>query len=139
RQRQQGQSAQRAMRKMSQSRQGFTLAEVIVAMVILAIIGTSLVRLLMSQSRFFEKQNASREARVVSRAALNLLLSELRMVETTAGVVAASSTSLTLRVPYAFGIVCGTSGAVTTISMLPVDSVMNAEPGFSGYAWRNGT
>jgi hypothetical protein len=73
----------------------------------------------------------------VSRAAVNVLLSEMRMVETPGGVVAAASASVELRVPYAVGIACGPAAGATTVTFLPADSAMFDEPGFSGYAWRN--
>jgi hypothetical protein len=59
------------------------------------------------------------------------------MIEATGGVVSADSATLLLRVPYAFGMVCLTAGATTTLSLLPVDSLMYAQGGFSGYAWRD--
>jgi hypothetical protein len=31
---------------------------------------------------------------------------------------------------------CGSPGGVSTVALLPTDSAMLAEPGFSGYAWR---
>jgi len=74
------------------------------------------------------------------------MVSDLRMIEATGGVVAASPTSLTVRVPFALGVVCGsntspsTSGnSSTAISILPVDSVVYNAPGFFGYAWRSAT
>jgi hypothetical protein len=45
--------------------------------------------------------------------------------------------SVTLRVPFAVGLVCGPVAGGTTITLLPADSAMLAEPGFSGYAWRS--
>jgi prepilin-type N-terminal cleavage/methylation domain-containing protein len=119
------------------SRRGLTLIEVLVTLVILAIIGGGLTRLLMSQAQFYEHQGAGRSARSVSRAAVNVLLSEMRMVEAPGGVVAASPTAVTLRVPYAIGLVCGPAAGATTATLLPVDSAMFAEPGFAGFAWRN--
>ena len=119
------------------SRRGVTLLELMVTIVILAILGTGLTRLLTSQARFYEHQGAGRTARSVSRAAVNVLLSEMRMVEAPGGVVAASASSVTLRVPFAIGLVCGPVAGATTVALLPADSAMLAEPGFSGYAWRN--
>ena len=52
---------------------------------------------------------------------------------------AAGGTDLTLRVPYAYGIMCATDGSTTTLSILPVDSAMYSAPGFSGFAWRDAT
>jgi hypothetical protein len=89
-----------------------------------------------SQARFYEHQGAGRAARSISRAAINVLLSEMRMVEAPGGVVAASATSVTVRVPYAVGVLCGPAAGASTVTVMPVDSAMFAEPGFSGYAWR---
>jgi hypothetical protein len=117
-------------------RSGLTIIELIVALIVLAIIGGGMVRMLTSQAQFYEHQGAGRNARSISRAAVNVLLSEMRMVEVPSGVVAATATSVTLRVPYAFGVYCGSTGAASTFALLPTDSAMLAEPGFSGYAWR---
>jgi type II secretory pathway pseudopilin PulG len=117
-------------------RSGLTIIELIVTLIILAIIGGGMVRMLTSQAQFYEHQGAGRNARSISRAAVNVLLSEMRMVEVPNGVVAAASNSVTLRVPYAFGVYCGSPSGVSTIALLPTDSAMLAEPGFSGYAWR---
>jgi hypothetical protein len=92
--------------------------------------------MLTSQARFYEHQGAGRDARSISRAAVNVLLSEIRMVEAGGGVIAAASNEITLRVPYALGIFCGSPGGVSTLALLPADSAMLAEAGFSGYAWR---
>lgn len=112
---------------------GHTLIELIIAMVVMAVVGGAVVRLIVVESRLFQSQDASQEARKVARAAVNLLNSELRMVEVSGGVTAASATSITVRVPYAIGIVCASG----TISTMPVDSLMFAQATFSGYAWRD--
>jgi hypothetical protein len=118
-------------------RSGLTIIELLVTVIVLGIVGGGIVRMLTSQARFYEHQGAGRNARSISRAAVNVLLSEMRMVDGTQGVIAASATSVTLRVPYALGVYCGTAGAVSTVSLLPADSAMLAEPGFTGYAWRS--
>jgi len=112
---------------------GHTMIELVVAMVVMGVVGAAIVRLIVSESRGFAAQDAAQEARKVARAAVNLLTSELRMVEVTGGVTAASATSITVRIPYAIGIVCNSS----TISTMPVDSLMFAQATFSGYAWRD--
>jgi hypothetical protein len=117
-------------------RSGLTIIELIVTVIILGIVGGAVVRMLTSQARFYEHQGAGRNARSISRAAVNVLLSEIRMVEAGGGVLGASPTSITLRVPYALGVYCGSPAGVSTIALLPADSAMLAEPGFSGYAWR---
>jgi hypothetical protein len=119
-------------------RSGLTIAELIVGVVILAIIGTALTRVMVMQARYFDHQKQDNLARNVSRGPLNRLVSDIRMVEAEGGVTAASATAITARVPYALGVVCNSDATGTNISLLPVDSAMYAEPGYSGYAWRNG-
>jgi prepilin-type N-terminal cleavage/methylation domain-containing protein len=119
--------------RMRSKRSGFSLIELLIALLVTAIVGTTLVSLLLAQTRFYERQNSRRDARAVARGPFNLMMSELRMVEPGAGIVAASGSSLTLRVPYAFGVHCGDGN----VSMLPIDSLMYGEAGMSGYAWRS--
>jgi len=120
-------------------RPGFSLAELIVGIVLLAIVAVLFTRLIVSQARFFDRQATSNAARNVSRGSLNRVVSDLRMVEAEGGVLAATTTSVTVRVPYAMGVVCLTSGSplATEVSLLPVDSVMYNAPGFYGYGWRD--
>jgi prepilin-type N-terminal cleavage/methylation domain-containing protein len=122
-------------------RRGFTLIELLVGMVISAIIGVAMVRVIMSQTRFMDNQEAWRTARGVSRGGLNRLISDLRMVEAANGLEAAAAggKDFTVRVPYAFGVVCSSTGTATTASLLPVDSTMFAGGGFSGFAVRANT
>jgi hypothetical protein len=63
-------------------------------------------------------------------------MSEVRMVETGSGVVSASASSVTLRVPIAMGLVCGTAGLSTVISMMPVDSASLVAAAISGASYR---
>ncbi len=119
------------------ARRGFTLAELLVGMVILAVIGVALSTLILSQSRFYDNQAQRRRARFVSRAAVNAAVSDLRMVEATAGIVSATPTQVVVRVPYAMGIACGHAGALETLALFPVDSTLYANAGFSGFAWRD--
>jgi Tfp pilus assembly protein PilW len=123
---------------MFKSRKGLSMAELIVGMVILAVVGMALTRVMVTQARYFDHQKQSNLARNVSRGPLNRLVSDIRMVEAEGGISAASATAITARVPYAIGIVCNSDATGTNISLLPVDSAMYAEPGYSGYAWRNG-
>jgi prepilin-type N-terminal cleavage/methylation domain-containing protein len=123
----------------SRARSGFTLVELLVGIVIFAIIGAAFTRMLTIQGRFYDRQGQGNAARNVSRASLNRVVSDFRMIEATGGVVAASPTSLTIRIPFAIGVVCANNGAATHISILPVDSMSYVKAGFSGYAWRTST
>ena len=118
---------------------GFTLIELMISIVVLAVVGAGLVQMIMSQGKFMDHQEAWRSSRAVSRSSLNRLFAEVRDVEAVGGVEAAAAggTDFTLRVPYAYGIMCASTGAATTLSLLPVDSLMYGAPGFSGFAWRD--
>lgn len=121
---------------MLKSRAGFTLAEVLVALTMTAVIGAAVTGAFVSQSRFFDHQERVGAARNISRAGINLLTSELRMVEVSTGVVAATNSSITLRVPYAMGLYCGIDASRTVVALLPVDSSTYASASYSGYASR---
>lgn len=121
------------------ARRGFTLVELLISMIVTAIIGAALVRMVLSQARFMDQQEAWREARSVSRGGINRLLSDLRSVEAAGGLVAAAAggQDFTVRVPYAFGVLCGIAANVYTVSLLPVDATMFAETGYTGFAVRS--
>ena len=127
------------MRKLAAGpRKGLSMSELLIGMVILAIVGMALTQTLRSQARYFDHQKTSNLARAVSRGPINRVVSDLRMVEAKGGVMSASASQIEVRIPYAMGVVCGTSGGSTHIALLPVDSAMFAAPGYSGYAWRGG-
>lgn len=117
---------------MRTRRRGFTLVEVLLAVVLLGLVGAGITRLLSSQMRFFQRTTGMRDARAVSRNALNLMRSEMRMTEPL-GITAASATSFTARIPYAMGVYC----AASTATFMPIDSLINATAVFAGYAYRD--
>ncbi|MDQ3948744.1 MAG: prepilin-type N-terminal cleavage/methylation domain-containing protein [Gemmatimonadota bacterium] len=118
------------------ARRGMTLAEVMIAIVLIGIVGAMFTKMLVAQGRFFNAQYGQRSARSVSRAPMNFLLSELRMVQDRDGVDAAQADGkrVRLKVPYRFGVICGTAGDAMVASMLPVDSAVSAT--YAGWAWR---
>jgi len=124
---------------LRRGRRGFTLVELLVGIVIFAIIGALMTKLITVQGRFFDRQGMSNAARNVSRASLNRVVSDFRMIEASGGVVAASPTSLTIRVPFSIGVMCRNANGGTVLSLLPADSTMYANAGYYGYAWRNFT
>jgi prepilin-type N-terminal cleavage/methylation domain-containing protein len=125
----------------SSIRRGYSLPEVLVATVLLGIIGGALTKLVIGQMRFFDNISNVRGARSVARNSMNVLLSDLRMVQDQNGVTAATTSSITVRVPYRFGVFCGTNVAATlsTVSMLPADSAVLALAQYAGYGWRDPT
>lgn len=108
------------------NRTGSTLVELVVTLVVLGILGAGMARLMTSQSRFIHNNEGLSEARRVARTGLNVLLTDLRSIDSDSGVVTAQQSSLTLRVPFWTGISCGPdgSGAATHVSMPPVDSLL---------------
>src|SRR5204862_3699454 len=95
--------------KIRVRRRGFTLNEIMISLVIMGVIGATFMRMLRTQTRFLDAQTNKRAARSVARSGMNLLLSELRMVQDTLGVDSASSDGKGLRVirPYRYGLYCG--------------------------------
>ncbi|HTT68191.1 MAG TPA: hypothetical protein VMF70_09190 [Gemmatimonadales bacterium] len=120
------------------ARAGFVLAELLVAMLIAALIGVSLTQLVISQSRFVALQGAIMQARGGARAALNVMAGDLRMLSDS-GLVAAATDSVTVRVPYAFGVACTQVSGTTVVGLLPADSAAYFSATASGYAWRDST
>jgi prepilin-type N-terminal cleavage/methylation domain-containing protein len=116
-------------------RRGFSLIELIITLVLVSIIGVAAGRLLMSQTRFYTRLSSQRDARSVTRNARNIVQTELSMVEAGGGVVAATNDSITVRMPYAWGVFC----AAGTMMRLPVDSAMYAMATIAGYAIKDTT
>jgi prepilin-type N-terminal cleavage/methylation domain-containing protein len=119
---------------MLMRRRGLSLVEVLIAMVLLGIVGAGITRLLSSQLRFFAAGTNQRDARTVSRNALNLTRSELRMVEPN-GIMAATRDSITFRLPYMMGLYCTASTAM----FVNTDSLTRAQAQYGGYAYRDTT
>ena len=122
---------------LRRARRGFTLVELLVGIVIFAIIGALMTKLITVQGRYFDRQGMTNAARNVSRASLNRIVSDFRMIEASGGVVAASPTSITIRVPFSIGVVCRNANGGTVVTLLPADSTMYANAAYYGYAWRN--
>ena len=123
---------------MTRHRPGFSLTELMVALVLTGIIGAALTRLIINQARFVAMQDGMMRARSGARAALNVMTSELRAI-TDSGLVAASPDSITVRVPYAFGVACQQASGATNVALLPGDSALYGSATAGGYAWRDST
>ena len=121
-------------------RRGFTLAELVIGMVVAAMVAGGILRLLINENRSLAAFAEARGARATARSGINLLLSELGMVETGGGIEAAAGNGrrLTVRAPYAVGMVCRALSSQIVASLMPVDPDLWALPGFSGFAWKSG-
>lgn len=122
------------------TREGMTLIELLIAMVIAAVILQAALGFFMGQSRLVGENESRRSARDISRTAVHVFMADLRRVETQNGVQSASASAVEVLVPFALGIVCESSPGAMTVSLLPTDSVRLADAdddGFAGYALRN--
>jgi prepilin-type N-terminal cleavage/methylation domain-containing protein len=126
---------------MMRTRRGFTLNEMLISLVVLAIVGASFTRILRYQTTYFTHETTLRTARTVARTATNLLLSDLRAVQDSGSVdsVAADGKLVRIYVPYRYGLVCATTSSTTTVSLLPSDSSSMATSVYKGFAFRNAT
>ncbi len=120
---------------LRRARRGFSLVELIITLVLVSIIGAASGRLLVSQTRFFARLAGQKDARSVTRNARNIIQTELAMTEAPGGIVAASNDSISVRMPYAWGVFC----ASATMMRLPVDSAVYAMATMAGYAIKDTT
>jgi prepilin-type N-terminal cleavage/methylation domain-containing protein len=110
------------------SRRGLTLVEMLVTLVVFAVLATALARLMIGNSRYVSQQEALLEARQTARAAMSVVVRQV----SDGGLVAAAPESVTVRVPYAFGVLCPAGHAV----LAPPDSAMYASALLSGFAYQ---
>src|SRR4051812_30235810 len=120
-------------------RRGFSLAEILIAMVLIGVISAAMIRVIVVQSRTYDLMNAKRGARAVARNSMNVMLSDLQMVQDSLGLefISDNGKTIRVRVPYQFGLVCSSTAALITVSMLPTDSAVVSMAEYGGYAWRN--
>ncbi|HEX6040741.1 PilW family protein [Longimicrobium sp.] len=100
------------------ARRGFTLVEVLVALVIAGLLGAVIFQMMNGQSRIVAAQSAREEAQQNARGSLEVISSELRGAMP-GGILAADAQSLTYMLPRVWGHVCGTSGANTLTALFP--------------------
>lgn len=111
----------------ARGRDGFTLVEILVAMVITAILATVVFQLIQGQGRFVQMESSREEVQQNTRGALELIASELRSIPAGAIDTAASS-RIRFRLPRAWGVLCdnvnptsGTAGIAFPAGTFPTD------------------
>lgn len=88
---------------------GFTLAELLVSLVIAGFLAGVILQLVTSQARFTDIQYARQEVQDNARGTLELLGSELRTVPLPGGLLMAGEDTIRFRSPMAWGVYCGES------------------------------
>ena len=108
-------------------RRGFTLVELLIALVLVGIVGASVITVLIKQQRFYRSTGDMVETRSQIRQALSALPSDLRSVSSAAGdIVDMSATSIDFWATIGSGIVCQASlpgaGGLQDVYLLPLGS-----------------
>lgn len=93
---------------------GFTLIEIVVALVISGVLAGVIFQLVSGQERFVSVQGAREEVQQNGRAALELISAELRGVNAE-GIDSAAPSYVRFRIPRTWGLVCGNGGAAGTL------------------------
>ena len=130
------------MRTYLRTRRGFSLAEIIVALTILSIIGVAMTRVMLSQTRSYQYDSGARRSRTAARSAMNIMITDLRMTQDNGGVTYLDATNnrrVDARVPIGFGVVCVVGAGGVIMALAPVDSFQYSTMRFGGYAVRNAT
>lgn len=95
-----------SMRRPSRSR-GYTLVEVLIAMILTGIVVAVMLKALTVQKKFYARQARILDARHAMRASATILASEFRELSASAGdIYALAPDSIALRSTVAFGIIC---------------------------------
>jgi prepilin-type N-terminal cleavage/methylation domain-containing protein len=121
------------MRTHPRTRRGFSLVEIITALVILSILGVAMTKVMLSQTRGYQYENGGRRSRTAARSAMNILITDLRMTQDNGGITAVDATnhlSVDARVP---------AGTSLIMALAPVDSFQYASMKFGGYGVRDAT
>ena len=105
------------MQPLPMSRRGFTMVELLVALVLLGLVSAALYRVLVNNQRLYMAQTARIDLSQNIRAAVNILPAELREIDAADGdIIAMSATSLEIRAMRWLGFACvaPVMGGVTT-------------------------
>lgn len=92
---------------MTRNRRGFTLVELIIVTVLGSFVVGASLQILITNQRTYTAQNARIQGQQATRAAMDVLFSELREISAQGGdIMAMSSDTLAIRVMRKFGVVC---------------------------------
>jgi prepilin-type N-terminal cleavage/methylation domain-containing protein len=120
---------------MLRARAGFTLIEVIVALVLTAVVGAAITSVFITQSKFYDHagEGGLRPGRIAWRHEHD----DERVAHAGAGQRRGQrrfEPRITVRAPYALGLACDNSPF--TVAVIPADTFMMNDAKFAGYAYR---
>lgn len=126
-------------RQREDGRAGFTLVEVLVALVVAGILAAGVISLLMSQDRFYGHNDQHIYAQQTLRAAADLMASEIRMAGrgSPSDVVTAESDRLEVRFDLVRATVCEESGGDVYLYVYDRPSAVNIPGGVAGTVYSN--
>lgn len=107
------------LRPVARRRGGFTLVELMIALVISGILVTVVFQMMSGQARLVAQQSAKEEVQQNVRGALEVVSADLRGAFA-AGIVLADSQAIEFMLPRAWGIVCGLQGPNAVDAIFPV-------------------
>ncbi len=103
-------------------RRGYTLAELLITLTMLSVIGTVIAQIMMGQQRYYQRTVEQMEVRRELRSALSVLPAELRGLSSIGGdVVDFTASSLTFRSTLGTSLVCAKTGT-STIDIPPLNT-----------------
>ena len=99
-------------------RAGFTLVEMLVALVITALLTTVIWQLVRTQSRFVAFESQREDAQANGRAAVDIVAGDVRAA-LPQGIISAKDSVLVLALPKAWGVLCATNTAISMTAVFP--------------------
>lgn len=119
----------RLTRPPARARRGYSMVELMIALVMLSAIGLVASRLMLGQQRFYQRTNEQMGVRRELRTALSLLPSELRSISSSGGDIRTfDNNSITFRSVLGIGVVCARTA--TSIDIPPTNMARNALSGW---------
>jgi type II secretory pathway pseudopilin PulG len=104
------------------TRQGFTIAELLVAMVMFGLIGVTITKVLLTDQRLYQAQTQRVDLQQNLRSAVDMLNAELRQLDASEGdIVAMGSDSIKIRAMRQLGFICQIptlGGSLTGLTMV---------------------
>ena len=122
-------------RRLARTRVGFTMVEVMVAIVLLGVVVGALLAVVMEQERFYDGASEVMEVRDNLRRVGDLLPAELRGVAPREGdIYAMADSMIDFRAPIGSSIICTINLARTTITLPP--ATLGSDAGLTSWATR---